>query len=1146
MGTPVTIGKIRAALNGFIPELGLYQLQIEAENKKTAVQLKEVQVGIDVFKLLYKPWIESLKVNLIGARLSVTRLESGTMAISGLPSRPDKDEEPRWLMQGNQYKLIDSEIEWQDQKRHAKKILFKHVNVTINNENDLHKVSIKTVLPEKLGTTLNLKMNFTGDIFTAKSINAKLFVHGLNVNFSELATGDLPFDFSFVRGRGDFSLWSTWQATQMVDFSGSIQIRNVLLQGKKKKQKKLQLESVNLNVKVQKQDGWKLAIENSRLSSHGIALRIPKLAFSLQRNDKGELVTLAANVPSLNLGHVSKIINRNSLLPKAIKEPAKAFALEGVLSQLQVHANLEKQKFAFDAELRKLSFKSHKGIPGVQNLALSLQGTESSGKINLNAEQVGVHFHGLFRAPLYFKQATGDVFWHQTTDFWQLSSAAVQLNTQDIKTKSRLNLTLAKNKSPAEINLQSYFYEGRNATTIPKYLPVGIMHKQVVTWLDKAFLAGDVDKGGVILRGLLKDFPYIKQQGVFEVLFGAQGVDLHYADDWQDIHNLDADIRFFSESLAVKVNKGTANKSKIRTAKLAIDSFSKSKYLTIKGDVDAELSQAINFLKVSPFKKEALQLDEHFAMQGDVALKLNLAIPLANVPTKVSIDAKLNNAEAVVFPSKIKFKQLNASLHITEDSVFSDNLSAQVFSFPVTGRLSSDSKNIYAELIGETNIEQLAFYQPSDFWQYVEGNTNYQVNLQLSKKTIDSSRLKISSDLKGLAIDLSPFSKTSEQTHPLSTEFYMSEAGLEGAHFIYDNKSSAKGSLDINFKQINSSWQGLFYSPFAEGSFFMPTELDEQSLLSFKLDRLDLSALKSLELKAEKNNEARLLINKLPAITIDSEEFYYQNRNYGVFKLQTEPADEGLIIKQVSLSGDKIQLDFSGSWFQKEQDKTQIIGSFTHKNLGQLLRNLKLSENLHKSDAKLKFDLNWDDAPHKLSKKNISGGLSVDLENGRLLGVEPGLGRILGGLDTWKLMDRLSLDFSDIALEGLSFTEMQGDLTLQKGRVETPKLYINAMPAKIYIKGHTHLATEALELHATVLPKFPIAGTIMGNIANSVTKAFVGDEHAGGLLLSLRYDITGSWEDVKVSRLFTPFLQDKAAPKQDSSTGVEINDASEE
>ena len=128
-------------------------------------------------------------------------------------------------------------------------------------------------------------------------------------------------------------------------------------------------------------------------------------------------------------------------------------------------------------------------------------------------------------------------------------------------------------------------------------------------------------------------------------------------------------------------------------------------------------------------------------------------------------------------------------------------------------------------------------------------------------------------------------------------------------------------------------------------SYLHHREFDEQSLVSFKLDRLDLSALKGLELSPDKKDKTRFLVNKLPAIVIDSNELYYQDRKYGRFKLRTEPAGDGLLIKQVSLINKKSQLDFSGKWSQKEQDKTQIAGTFKHSNLGQLVRNLKLSEN---------------------------------------------------------------------------------------------------------------------------------------------------------------------------------------------------------
>ena len=83
---------------------------------------------------------------------------------------------------------------------------------------------------------------------------------------------------------------------------------------------------------------------------------------------------------------------------------------------------------------------------------------------------------------------------------------------------------------------------------------------------------------------------------------------------------------------------------------------------------------------------------------------------------------------------------------------------------------------------------------------------------------------------------------------------------------------------------------------------------------------------------------------------------------------------------------------------------------------------------------------------------------------------------------------------------------------------------INAMPAKIYISGSTNLLTEEIDLRATVLPKFPIAGTIIGNVANAVSKTFMGKEQPGGLIVSLLYEIKGRWDDFTINRQFSSSL----------------------
>jgi uncharacterized protein YhdP len=89
----------------------------------------------------------------------------------------------------------------------------------------------------------------------------------------------------------------------------------------------------------------------------------------------------------------------------------------------------------------------------------------------------------------------------------------------------------------------------------------------------------------------------------------------------------------------------------------------------------------------------------------------------------------------------------------------------------------------------------------------------------------------------------------------------------------------------------------------------------------------------------------------------------------------------------------------------------------------------QLSNDIDDTTADLQFVLNWPAAPYELSTGILSGSIDAHLAYGRILGVDPGLGRVLGALDIWKIGERLRFDFSDITDSGLSFSETTGHFT---------------------------------------------------------------------------------------------------------------------
>ena len=190
----VTIKAVDSVLDGFVPKLALQHIKIHS-GEADALALKQVYISLSLLKLFYKPWLESLNVTLVGVKLSVQRLASGEIAITGLPSGKEApNEQPTWIMQGNQYTLLNSEILWEDKKRHAPAIQLKQVNVVIHNRDEHHHISITADLLPPLGESLHLAMQFTGDMFTPETVNARLYAQGRKINFAALLGGDLPFN----------------------------------------------------------------------------------------------------------------------------------------------------------------------------------------------------------------------------------------------------------------------------------------------------------------------------------------------------------------------------------------------------------------------------------------------------------------------------------------------------------------------------------------------------------------------------------------------------------------------------------------------------------------------------------------------------------------------------------------------------------------------------------------------------------------------------------------------------------------------------------------------------------------------------------------------------------------------------------------
>ena len=196
---------------------------------------------------------------------------------------------------------------------------------------------------------------------------------------------------------------------------------------------------------------------------------------------------------------------------------------------------------------------------------------------------------------------------------------------------------------------------------------------------------------------------------------------------------------------------------------------------------------------------------------------------------------------------------------------------------------------------------------------------------------------------------------------------------------------------------------------------------------------------------------------------------------------------------------------------------TESKGNFSAANLGDFLAQLNFTHEMKQSKADIDFSLQWDGMPYQFSLAEVNGNVKLKTGKGRLLGIEPGLGRMLGAFDLAQWKRRVRMDFSDIYATGLAYNGITGSFYLANGYADTKDLIIDAVAAKFEIRGETGLIAHDYNQEITVTPKssavIPFAGTIAGLMVKELTGT-----HPDSLTRSY-YSLKGTWDNPEIKKL---------------------------
>jgi uncharacterized protein YhdP len=329
-----------------------------------------------------------------------------------------------------------------------------------------------------------------------------------------------------------------------------------------------------------------------------------------------------------------------------------------------------------------------------------------------------------------------------------------------------------------------------------------------------------------------------------------------------------------------------------------------------------------------------------------------------------------------------------------------------------------------------------------------------------------------------------------------------------------------------------SAWKVSVAGPDAAGALTIPTSFTGTAALVMKMDRLVIDPPEGQQGETTSHSDPR----NFPNMQIDIQDLRYDEHPVGVTTLQASRVPFGLRIDSLTVLQSAMHGEAHGEWIvtpDGERSSFNVLLAST--DVAASLRALKYPAFMEAQRGQITADLSWSGGIDRDFPARASGTIAVVAENGQLVTLQPGAGRVLGLFSVAALPRRLALDFSDLTDKGLSFDAIHGDFELRDGNAYTNNVLLRGPAAEIGIAGRVGLGAHDYDQTAVVTgnlgASLPVAGVLAGGPAVGAALLLfsqVFKEPLKGITRGY-YRITGPWDNPVVERIDAAQAKDAAA-----------------
>ncbi len=730
-------------------------------------------------------------------------------------------------------------------------------------------------------------------------------------------------------------------------------------------------------------------------------------------------------------------------------------------------------------------------------------------------------------------------------------------------------------------------------TEVRGLLPLKLMNPKLQDWLKGTLLSGVAEHAALGLSGPLRASFFGEGGGNFFANIKVNNGQIRYHEALAPVTHIVGEVKFEGRQLTVVASQARFYGLQSTEVRIEVPDLAHP-VIKVRVRAAGDLEQLPDYLSASA--ASAMAKVPRFLLTGAGDITVAVDAPLvrdAKSPLRVNGRVHFDNARLQLPEQDWDFDAVNGTLHFDEGGFREGKFGAHLAGQQLAVEMFREAGNFKIQAQGKLSSEYLASRYLPKFQDRISGASNWDIQLLIPGS--EEARFKqgmifdLRSELVGSSFDLpAPLTKEVTEKRELTARFIRKNSGMEvraklkgiaDVHYVMDslplpNKVSVSAkflqavdvlawshywpentvssafsgdsSVELSFAalqlgstQTGKLWFGLetgkaqnirmnVRSDWLQGRVLMPRAPNATGHIN--LDRLFLSP------EMFPHADASTHVNRfpqLPKIKASVKSLRFGDLRFASVDTIFQLTGAGVNVSRFSagLPKTKGRLQLSGDW--KVGKKTRMKLLVKSQSFGSLLPQKKQEAVLENGSGHVLVDFSWPGSPGDFDFGKIVGSANIALKDGTLQQVDPSAGKIFGLLNLSLLLQRLSLDFSDLLSKGLSFDKLFGEFSFQGGEMHTKRLLINSSVMDIKVLGKTDIVKELYDLNIEVVPN------LSGNLP--VAAALVGGPLVGGLvflgekiirlgktldkILILEYHMGGKWDKPEIKFVKAPVVK---------------------